>query len=497
MAAPLLACIDVPSLPLQLLLRREPAWRAGPAAVVASDRAQGIVLYVNEHARRLGVAPSFTYAAGLAIASDLRAAVVTNSEIADELGPLDTLFRRYSPHVEPSADEPGVAWLDARGLQGLYPSLVAWGRAILGTLAARELEGAVAIGFTRFGTYAAARARRGAVRLFDSPSAEAAATRGAPLKLLGIAPRIAATLDRLGLGTVGDLLALPIDGLRRRYGDELWRLREWAAGTREMPIRTATPAEPLVAQRLIDDGLERSDQILRVVEKLLLPLLDVLEARSEGLALLVLTLAFERSEARREEIRPATASLDASQILGLVLLRLEASRLAEPVTEIALEAVGARRTSAQGELFAERPARDLAAAERALARVRARFGEASVQRALLNDAHLPEAQLGWAALAPLTAPEARAVRVPTLVRRCYSPPRPLAPRSRHEPDGWILNGPEAGSVARMFGPYIITGGWWGRASHREYYFAETRRGSFYWVYYDRELRRWFLHGVVT
>jgi len=32
--------------------------------------------------------------------------------------------------------------------------------------------------------------------------------------------------------------------------------------------------------------------------------------------------------------------------------------------------------------------------------------------------------------------------------------------------------------------------------HREYYFAETRRGNLLWVYHDRLRRRWFLHGVV-
>ena len=60
----------------------------------------------------------------------------------------------------------------------------------------------------------------------------------------------------------------------------------------------------------------------------------------------------------------------------------------------------------------------------------------------------------------------------------------------------MLGGPETGSVIRLLGPYIVAGGWWFRPVTREYYFAETRKGPIYWVYYDRPLRRWFLQGTV-
>ena len=41
------ACIDLPALPLQLLLRRRPDWRRLPAAVVAEDNPQAPLLWVN------------------------------------------------------------------------------------------------------------------------------------------------------------------------------------------------------------------------------------------------------------------------------------------------------------------------------------------------------------------------------------------------------------------------------------------------------------------
>jgi protein ImuB len=77
----------------------------------------------------------------------------------------------------------------------------------------------------------------------------------------------------------------------------------------------------------------------------------------------------------------------------------------------------------------------------------------------------------------------------------------LPPQNQHvRDDGWILRGLEHGSVTRLAGPYIVSGAWWARELameiHREYHFAETRRGECLWVFYDRQRRRWFLHGQV-
>jgi protein ImuB len=51
-------------------------------------------------------------------------------------------------------------------------------------------------------------------------------------------------------------------------------------------------------------------------------------------------------------------------------------------------------------------------------------------------------------------------------------------------------------VDKLTGPYIFSGGWWNREIHREYYFAETRRGDLLWLYFDRVRRRWFLQGAI-
>ncbi|HME61797.1 MAG TPA: DNA polymerase Y family protein, partial [Candidatus Binatia bacterium] len=75
-----LACVDLAAFPLQLLLRRHPEWSAFPVAVVAEDKPQGVVLWVNEKARQQGVLPGLRYAAAFSLASALRAGEVAPAE---------------------------------------------------------------------------------------------------------------------------------------------------------------------------------------------------------------------------------------------------------------------------------------------------------------------------------------------------------------------------------------------------------------------------------
>jgi protein ImuB len=49
---------------------------------------------------------------------------------------------------------------------------------------------------------------------------------------------------------------------------------------------------------------------------------------------------------------------------------------------------------------------------------------------------------------------------------------------------------------RIVGPDVLSGGWWRRTIHRDYYFMETVRGDLLWLFYDRRRRQWFLHGRV-
>ena len=81
-----LACVSLPAFPLQLLLRRQPAWSKLPVAVVDEDQPQGTILWVNERARRARILPGHRYAHALALSPELRAGEVPSAEIARYCG---------------------------------------------------------------------------------------------------------------------------------------------------------------------------------------------------------------------------------------------------------------------------------------------------------------------------------------------------------------------------------------------------------------------------
>ena len=354
--------------------------------------------------------------------------------------------------------------------------------------------------------------------------------------------------------------------MRERFGPEAHRLYRMAAGDLWTPLRPSAPEQPVEERRILDDPETDSNRLLFVIKQLLHPMLAALAKGAQALATLWLSLVIDRAGWLKEEIRPASPTLDAIQILDLVRLRLESLKLSAGVIEIHLRAEGLLATREQLRLFVEHATRDLAAANRALARLRAEFGDKAVVHAKLEDGHLPEARFSWQPLThlkpskgglsastksngslnertdglngrnvlnrsnDLNAPDASRLTPDdsknpndlngtsnertdglngwngaerlnglnkVLVRRIAARPilLPGAPRPTHE-DGWLLLGPEYGSVDKLIGPYIVSGGWWNREIHREYYYAETRRGDLLWIYYDRMRRRWFLQGWI-
>ena len=503
-------------------------------------------------------------------------------DVAAGVDAIAGLLRRFTPGIEPSRARPGVFWLDASGLQPLFASLVDWAHGVWAHLGAAGFRGRVVVGFTRFGTYALARAgaeavrrgpdspvtvidaaahaparaggeadrrrsdgcvvsaarwlstgdavestRRGAdcgVAVFDDAAAERRAARRVPLRRLDVDPALRDDLDKLGVRTVGAFLKLPPAGVRRRFGPGAHRLHREAAGDLVVPFQPAPAVEPLARRLDLDAPETEVEGLLFRVKQVLDPLLGVMASRREALAGLELRLRLDAPAAaprveRVERIRPAAPTLDVRQVLDLVRLRVEGLTLSAGVIEIALAVTPARATREQLRLFQEGTRRDLRAADRAVARVRAEFGDGAVVRAALADGHLPEAAFDWRPLDHVVRPVPAPDGVLSLVRRFFAAPRRVpSPRQRElndrvpsprrrdldgrvsprrrELDDRVSGGAAPGRTAGMRGPYVVSGGWWRTLVHREYYFAGAGGRVWRWVYYDRRRRAWFEQGAV-
>ena len=471
------ACVDVPALPLQLLLRRHPEWRERPAAVTSGDSAgrssksgaRDPIVWVNRRAVRQGVRPGMTPAAAAAVCPDLRLGRVLPAEIEAATSELAERLYRWSPVVESAtALRPSLAgfgavgsfWLRASGLSTLFGPLPDWVESVRNDLAALGFRSSVAVGFSRFGAFAAARARFGA-RIFEDPAEEREAAGQAPLVRFGLSDRTLTGLEQLGIRSLRDLLRLSGKGLGDRYGEEARQLHRLASGEIEVLASCVfRPDPPLERRARFDPPETESERLLFSVKRLLDEILD--ELRREGLAVLDLSYEMRREDGRvtAASVLPTAPSLDGLRLLSLLRLRLEAdSRAARSTPEsiapesIAQESIapesialgssdGSAGESAEESpgvtAFVLRARAGLAASEpqnrfafggsdpgtrgntvrrdrkqgaEALASIRAEFGEGSLVRIETREAHLPRARFrcepispAAALIAPLVAP---------------------------------------------------------------------------------------------
>ncbi|MDR7447030.1 MAG: DNA polymerase Y family protein [Armatimonadota bacterium] len=473
-----LACVSLPAFPLQVLLRHHPEWKGYPAAVAEEDRPRARLVWVNDEAHRAGVFPGLAYATALALLPTLRVGVVTLQEVGREVEAVAEGLYRHSPRVE-RADPPGTFWLDASGLELLHPSLEGWAASLRGELARAGWEATVVVGFSRFGTYAVARACRG-VKVFSSPEEEYTAAGRVRLWELELDPEGVEALEKLGVRTVQDLRALPEVGLRERFGHPVAEVRRLATASVFDPLRPKVQREELVRQVVLDAPESDLVRLVFAIKNTLDPLLQTLARRGEAASAVELSLQQQNGRLMVTEVRPATPTLDSSQLADLVRLRLSSLPWEAGVVEARVRVWGTRAGPEQ--LRAVPVARrDPEEAARALARLRAEFGDGSVVRAVLRDGHLPEARYGWVPTDRVRPPRRLVASEPILVRRVYRKPVPLDALPAHR---------------AAFGPEEVAGGWWVRRVHRSYYFLETEAGELLWVYYDHRRRRWFLQGRV-
>jgi len=488
------SCVLLPRLPLQIVLRNRPHWHGAPIAIVDDEGPSGRITHLNALAKksRLHIGMRQTVARNLL--PNLHTAVVSPEELAEVTQELRHALQTFSPRVEPLAKD-GIFHIDPEGLRRLYGGYRNWATCIHRYLRARHWKSSVTVGFHRHRAMAVAMTREG-VTITESSDQERALSNQTPLRELGLPGEICESLTALGIEVLGDFLAVPAGELHSRFGSEASALHDWFAEDLQLPIQPHAFDEPARISFQVDPPDEDQTRLLFAIKGALHSLLHQVRARAETVQSLDLTLHLERAPIHREHIEPASPTLDLMLILELVRLRLGETKLKGAVEEVELLADTVRARAEQVALPGHQPSRDMSAAHRALDRIRAAYGERSVTRATIHEAHLPEASFRWEPIQHArTVDQARVPPVSSMIRRVYSRPKPLPPRVPKEPEA----GPSLArdhAIEHMYGPYRVSGGWWKRLVERDYYYAETDHGDLLWLFYDRPRKRWFLHGVL-
>jgi len=491
------SCVLLPMLPLQILLRKKQHWNGAPVAVVDDEGPNGRITHLNTLAKKSRLRIGMRQTVARDLLPNLHTAVVSLEEASKVSQELITSLQTFSPRVE-AIDHAGAFFIDPEGLRRLYGGYRNWATSIHRYLQARHWHNSVTVGFHRHRALAVAM-MHGGVTVLQSSTEECERSNETPLREFDVPGELCENLAALGIETLGDFLVLPAGELHSRFGARASALHDLFAEDIQLPIQPHAFDEPARISFQVDPPDEDQNRLLFAIKGALHSLLHQVRARGEAIQSLELSLHLERASIHREHIVPASPTLNLMLVLELIRLRLAVLSevgLQGAVEEVELLANTVRAHAEQVALRGHQSRHDMSAAHRALARVRAAYGEHSVTKARVREAHLPEACFRWEPIQHARlGEETAATAISSMVRRVYARPRPLAPREPKEPEA----GPslaKSHAIEHMFGPYRVSGGWWKRLVERDYYYAETDHGDLLWLFYDRPRKRWFLHGVL-
>jgi protein ImuB len=461
----LYACLYAREFPVQALLRLRPELREQPCVVMAGDAPLEQVCSLNTKARLLGMVRGMTrvevdtFPASSALARSVKEEAATRAILLECAGAFSP--RLEEPNVvERSQDAAFTCGIDIAGTRSLFgPPEV---------LARKLVERVRAVGMRACATvssnlHAAECMARGlppniAVRVI-SQGEEAAALAELPFTVLDPTREQAATLAAWGMHTLGMLAALPEKDLVARMGQEGRRLWQLARGQRPHLFQPVEPPSALAEQMELDSPVELLDSLLFVAGAMLDQLIVRANARLVALAAVNLTLTLDRGGTHARTVRPALPTNDKQLWIKLLHLDLEAHPPHAAVLAVALDAEPGATSKVQLGLFSPQ----LPEASRldvTLARIRAVVGEDNVGRAVLLDAHTPDAfrieafrvAEGEDVTTASTEPRAavRQLRPAESVTVTLEAQRPMR---------FTFRG-QSYKVDRAYGPWLTGGDWW-------------------------------------
>ncbi len=546
-----------PHLSTERLLRQRlgRSWRSHPRqgrpplVVSRQENNTQRIAALDEEAQRLRLKPGMGIADARAMYPAIE--VVAEDPAADRrlLEALADWCDRYTPLV--ALDGTDGLFLDVTGCAHLFGGEEALLDGMLASFFEQGFRTRAALGPTPGAAWAAAR--------FSLPGKilqqgeERSFLESLPLFVLRLGPETIASLESVGLRTVGSILAAPRAPLARRFGAMLLLRLDQALGEVEEAVSPRLPVPALSVERHLAEPIGLLEDIERLVPMLARSLKRDLERRGEGSRLFELLLFRVDGAVSRISARASLPLREPVLIGRLFHERLAALGAAlEPGYGFDLVRLSAFETAALDTLQADLDGKAAVAGEDVALfsdRVRARLGRTAMLTPLLVESHLPERA---ASFVPADG-EPPAKKAPSAPRKNVdfspsrrAPERPLRLLSRPEPiDVPVTEVPEGPPlnfrwrramhrVARAEGPERVAPEWWlhgkpevkadesekdeeereakREKAEREAVAAETARmtrdyfrvedtdGHRFWIYREGLYRkdaapRWYLQGV--
>jgi protein ImuB len=489
-----IACLFVPRLALQAVLRRMPEARDQPAALGGGNNGHSKITDVNEAAWRARVRPGMTSAQATAACPGLRLLSASAADVEAAQAALADLGYAFASRVQCEA---GRVFFAVDDLGQLYETEPAILQAAQAQAARVGLAVRAAVASSKGVARVATRARELAV---VPPGGAPIRAFLAPLPIRLFADddaELRETFARWGIGTAGQLASLPATEVALRLGEAGARACRLARGEDDEPFVPRFPADAIEEGLALDYGIAELEPLAFLLRGLIDRILQRLACRGLACAGLTVRLALEPRGLDVRNVPVAAPTRETATLLELLRLDLARKPPPAPVVGLRLLALPARVRATQLDLLRPAgPAPERLAAT--VARLAALVGPENVGAPATVDTWREEA----IAVQPFVvsgdrrAPGA-ANDTPMLTIRRLRPPEEIEVlMGQGEPTA--LRGKQ--TTARILvaaGPYRMSGEWWGDdrgGFARECWNVHASDGAIYRIHRDQRDGRWFLDG---
>lgn len=479
-------CIWLPGLPLE-------AARSADTVTAVIEERQGIhrVLLADAAAEAAGVMAGQSANAALALLPALQLEERSPLREQQVLEALAGWLERFSSFV--CIADRDVLLLEIAGSLRLFGGLPELRKKISSGLRQHGFDASLAIAPTPLGaTWLARAGRRACIR--DEQNLKRA-LRELPLDRLQWPEGLCASLNGMGVTTIGDCLRLPREGFVRRFGAEHMLALDRALGLLPDPRNSWRAPERFCADHEMAEEQSDRERLLNICHELLLSHEQFLLTRQLGTQRLSFSFFHLKGSATELRLGCVRADRSAERWLELLRIRFDQLVLSEPVIAIRLrsgvtQALQAESARLNFDTASDRPARRYSIVELA-ERLIARIGEQSVHSMSMVAEHRPH--YAWRRQSLLsdwvssTLSEARR----HLRRPLWMLPEPaLLPAD----SGYPLH--QGSPLKLLEGPERLETGWWDEDGiSRDYYTAVNPAGIRLWIFRKRSRpSSWYLHG---
>ncbi len=216
--------------------RDRPELRGKPVIVGGDPRSRGVVSTCSYEARKFGVHSAMPLRTAMQLCPEGIFLPVDGAKYQRVSREVMTVLRRFTPAVEQvSIDE---AFLDVSGSEALFGPAPEIARRIKAeVVAATGLTVSVGVATNKLIAKVGSDLRKPDGLVIVEPGQEAAFLASLEIRRLwGIGPKTAERLHGLGIRTIGELAALPVEALTRNLGDHGATLHDRALGIDLDPV---------------------------------------------------------------------------------------------------------------------------------------------------------------------------------------------------------------------------------------------------------------------